>query len=66
MKRIIREPLFHFLLIGALLFFITTQVNKVREQAAQQIAIDSTTVGRMVAQYQSQMEHCQRKKSWMF
>src|SRR4030095_14567143 len=54
-KRIIREPLLHFLLIGSLLFFISSQVNNVRQRAANQIVIDNNMVGRIILQYQTQI-----------
>jgi len=55
MKRILREPLLHFMLIGALLFLVTAWVNTKRNQAGQQIVIDNNIVGRIIMQYQSQL-----------
>lgn len=54
MKRILREPLLHFILIGAVLFIITAWVNTKTSETGKQIIVDNNTIARMVMQYQSQ------------
>ena len=54
MKKIIREPLLHFLLIGGLLFLVSSWVNKERRDRSQEIFVDNATVGRMIMQYEAQ------------
>ncbi len=41
MKRIIREPLFHFLLIGAFLFFLFHLINNTQQNSKEDIIIDT-------------------------
>jgi peptidyl-prolyl cis-trans isomerase C len=55
MKKILREPLLHFIIIGAFLFLLSGWVDSKRKQANQQIAIDTNVVERMTNQYQQQM-----------
>jgi hypothetical protein len=50
MKKILKEPLFHFLLIGLLLYF-TTAFIKQRQNPENVINIDNATVGRLVSRF---------------
>jgi peptidyl-prolyl cis-trans isomerase C len=55
MKKVLREPLLHFLLIGGLLFLITSWINKEKLDRSQQIIIDDAIIQRIALQYQAQM-----------
>ena len=50
MKKIIKEPLFHFLLLGLLLYTITAFV-KHKIDPSNKIVVDDATVGRLVTKY---------------
>src|SRR5262245_53919482 len=50
MKKILREPLFHFLLLGFLLYVITAFV-KHKKDPSNKIVVDNTTIGRLVTKY---------------
>src|SRR5215471_14990689 len=50
MKKILKEPLLHFLLLGLLLYGITAFV-KHKTDPSGKIVIDNATIGRLVSQY---------------
>src|SRR5262245_40556135 len=50
MKKILREPLFHFLLLGFLLYVITAFV-KHKKDPSNKIVVDNATIGRLVTKY---------------
>src|SRR5215470_6058322 len=50
MKKIIKEPLFHFLLLGLLLYTITAFV-KHKKDPSNKIIVDDATIGRLVTKY---------------
>jgi peptidyl-prolyl cis-trans isomerase C len=55
LNRILREPLVHFLLIGGLLFVITSWIGKEKQGSSRQIVIDDAIAGKLALQYRSQM-----------
>ncbi len=55
LKQILREPLVHFLLIGGLLFLITSWISKEKQDSSARIIVDDAVVGKLALQYQSQM-----------
>jgi len=50
--RLIREPLLHFLLLGGLLFFLYTAVNRDDAPAYDEIVIDEDRVAMLVSRYE--------------
>lgn len=52
MRRLIREPLVHFLLIGAVLFFAYGLTREPDTNAANRIVVDAGQVEQLVAQFQ--------------
>lgn len=54
MRRIFREPLVHFLLLGGLIFFTATYFNNKKRIAEQTIVISNEKIGNIVRLYQVQ------------
>ncbi|OUR94339.1 hypothetical protein A9Q87_01455 [Flavobacteriales bacterium 34_180_T64] len=50
MKKIVKEPLFHFLLIGAIIFLVYMMVNT--EQNTQEIVIDDNLVNELASKWE--------------
>jgi peptidyl-prolyl cis-trans isomerase C len=55
LRKIVHEPLVHFLLLGVLIFAASAIVNKHREDAARRIVIDENLVMHFVTLYEAQM-----------
>jgi hypothetical protein len=54
-RRIVREPLVHFLLLGVLIFAASALATKHRDNAAQRIVIDKNLVVHFITLYEAQM-----------
>jgi hypothetical protein len=50
--QVFRDPLFHFLVLGAGLFFVYTAVNGSADQATERIVVDQTKALRLAEQFQ--------------
>jgi parvulin-like peptidyl-prolyl isomerase len=54
-KRLFREPLVHFLLLGTLIFAIAGKLERQRDKADREIVIDNGTAKRLATTYATQM-----------
>ena len=51
MRRLIREPLFHFLLLGGLIFFTASSISNKKRKSEQTISISNEKVGNFIRLY---------------
>ena len=54
MKKIVREPLFHFLLIGAFLFLLFHLINNSQQNSKEEIIIDTNELKGLTAKWEMQ------------
>jgi peptidyl-prolyl cis-trans isomerase C len=53
-KRLISEPLIQFLMLGVLLFFLTSYIQKHKDKQSREIIVDNERIGMMVMNYKTQ------------
>lgn len=53
-KKLLQEPLFQFVILGALLFFVTGYIREHNDRLSREIIVDNAQVNLMVVKYQSQ------------
>jgi len=53
-KRFLSEPLVQFLVLGSLLFFLTSYIRQRKESQSHEIVVDNQRVNMMIVNYQSQ------------
>ena len=53
-KRLFDEPLIQFLILGVLLFLLTSYIRQHRDKQSREIIVDNERIGMMVMNYKTQ------------